>query len=324
VTISDGKVAVTELDKRHSAERVGYFVEHGYPTASPLAAGTEGAIYRLGDGMIAKVWDARPVAELAKMQQLYADVERAGLPFATPTIEDIRVVDGVCVTFERELSGTCLQDVVVDDAERVTEDEARCIVSVLRGLATVPAGESMRRLAVLDEDRAFWDGHLRFRDALTALVSRRVERFGDLLRRHVAGFDQLVDAVISKLDALDEMPLCVVHGDLFPGNVLVGEGSRPLALIDFGFLTTAGDPRLDAAISAAIFNMYGRHAREIRLAFTGLLAQELGHDVDELFLFQAVYALATSNAFTPDGSDGHFRWCAALLNDPATTRALRL
>ncbi len=43
---------------------------------------------------------------------------------------------------------------------------------------------------------------------------------------------------------------------------------RPLAVPDFGFLTTAGDPRLDAAI----MNMDGPHAPAITGAFTAQLA----------------------------------------------------
>jgi len=31
-------------------------------------------------------------------------------------------------------------------------------------------------------------------------------------------------------------------------------------------------------------------------------------------LYQAVYALTSYDLFSPDGSDGHFHWCAALLN----------
>jgi aminoglycoside phosphotransferase (APT) family kinase protein len=315
---------MTGFIKQHSPEWIDFFVQRGHPDVSPLAAGTEGAVYRLGDGMIAKVWAARPASELARMRELYADVRRAGLPFLTPVIDDVHEVDGVCVTFERELPGRPLREVMVHGAGRPAEEEARCVVDVLRGLATVPASRSMRSLAVLDEDHAFWDGRSGFGDALIALLNRRAGLFGDVLRRRVTGFDRLLDAVVTRLGAIGEMPLSVVHGDLFPGNLLVDESSRPLALIDFGFLTTAGDPRFDAAISAAIFDMYGTHARDVRLALTASFARELGHDAGELILFQAAYALATSNAFAPDGSDGHFAWCAALLNDPVTTGALGL
>ena len=47
---------------------------------------------------------------------------------------------------------------------------------------------------------------------------------------------------------------------------------------DFGFLTSAGDPRLDAAIAASIMNMYGPHEPAITDVFTAHLADDLGRD----------------------------------------------
>ncbi|HJT76890.1 MAG TPA: phosphoenolpyruvate--protein phosphotransferase, partial [Gemmataceae bacterium] len=46
-------------------------------------------------------------------------------------------------------------------------------------------------------------------------------------------------------------PDTVVHGDLFGENVLVDHAGRPTAVLDFGFLSGAGDARFDAAVTAA-------------------------------------------------------------------------
>jgi aminoglycoside phosphotransferase (APT) family kinase protein len=86
-----------------------------------------------------------------------------------------------------------------------------------------------------------------------------------------------------------------------------------VAVLDFGFLTTAGDPRFDAAIAAAVMNMYGPHAQAITDALTARLARDLGYPADVLLTYRAAYAVATANAFTPDGSDGHFAWCIGQL-----------
>jgi hypothetical protein len=40
----------------HAKEWLDHFARIGYPAAQPLAAGVEGAVYRLGRGMVAKVW----------------------------------------------------------------------------------------------------------------------------------------------------------------------------------------------------------------------------------------------------------------------------
>jgi aminoglycoside phosphotransferase (APT) family kinase protein len=157
---------------------------------------------------------------------------------------------------------------------------------------------------------------------LIALLDRRVACFGHLLRAQLPDFDRLHTRLRQKLAALDRVPTTPIHGDLFGQNILVDEAVRPTAVLDFGFLTTAGDPRFDAAISAAIMNMYGPHAAAITATLTARLAAELAYPVEVLLIYQAAYAVATSNAFTIDGSDGHFRWCVAQLSRSDVTAAL--
>ena len=308
----------------HTPEWVEYFARQGYPDAEPLAAGVEGAIYRLGDGTVAKVWGRRREPELVRTQNFYADVARAGLPFATPEILRVEEVNGAAVTFERELHGEPLQKRLAFEDRELDPLAVDCLVEVVRALAGVPGTDSMRQLPVLDEDRPFWAGTDDFPAALIALLERRVARFSELLRAHVPDFDRRYARILEKLTALDRVPATVIHGDLFGENILVDEAVHPTAVLDFGFLSTAGDPRLDASISAVIMNMYGPHAPAIARALTDRLAAELGYPVEALLIYRAAYAVATSNVFTTDGSDGHFPWCVAQLARAEVTAALEL
>ena len=292
----------------HTQEWLDHFALQGY-RASPLAAGVEGAIYDLGSDLIAKVWRARRQGELELMQHFYADVAKAGLPFMTPEILTVEQIDGVSVTYERKLPGKPLQHRLAFDDRDVEPVAARCVIDVLQALSSAPATEAMRRLQVLDEKQPLWTGADTFQDALTNLLSRRVARFGDVIRKHLSDFDRRYESLRRRLQALIRCPDTVIHGDLVPENILVDKRARPVAVLDFGFLTTAGDPRLDAAIAASVLNMYGPYAPAITEALTAQAAQDLGYPVDVLLIYQATYAVATANAFTCDGSDGHFAWC---------------
>lgn len=84
-------------------------------------------------------------------------------------------------------------------------------------------------------------------------------------------------------------------------------------MLDFGFYTTAGDPAFEAAVTAAVWDMYGPYAQEHTAELTRVFAQELGYAPAVLTVYQAAYALTTYDLFGLDDSDGHFRWCAELL-----------
>ncbi len=307
----------------HTQQWLDHFNSQGHD-AKPLAAGVEGAIYDLGDGLIAKVWRDRRVAELERMQGFYADVAEARLPFGTPEILRVEQVDGTPVTYERKLPGEPLQLRLGDEDREISQSAIGCVLDVLRALSTVPASSSMRQLAVLDEDRPFWADKDTFQSALLDLLKRRVARFGPVIRERLPDFDRRCMALQERLTLLGTCPDTVIHGDLFGANILVDDQSRPLAVLDFGFLTTAGDPRLDAAITASVMNMYGPHARSITQELTARFARELGYSAEALLTYQAAYAVATSNAFTPDGSDGHFAWCIAQLRRADISQALGL
>lgn len=287
-----------------------YFVATGYPAVRPLAAGIEGAVYPLGRERVGKVWARRSVAELALLQRAYRDIADQSPPFATPTILELVAVRGVPVTIERELPGRPLGEAMGAGSAALAPAARRCVLGVLAGLATVRATASLRRLAVLDEARPPWRGHADWGAALAALVDRRVARFGGHLRRRVADFGALHARVAR---ALAVPAPALVHGDLVPANILVDAALRPVAVLDFRFRSTVGDPTFDAAITAAITDMYGPHARAIEAHLDDALVADQGHDRARLLLYKAVYAIVTSNVFDPDGADGHTAWCADLL-----------
>ncbi|MEV0149284.1 MULTISPECIES: aminoglycoside phosphotransferase family protein [unclassified Nonomuraea] len=290
-----------------------YFAGHGHPGARRIGAGVEGVVYRLGDGQVAKVWAGRPPTELTR--QVYADIARHRLPFATPEIFEVQEHEGIVVTYERELPGVPMRgDSAHEDYERELPVHHRnALLAVLRGLASVPGTDGMRQLTVQGDDRPLWQNHDRFQNALAALVVRAAARHGAALAGQVPNFSAGVERTLNALQSLPDAPVTAIHGDLVPPSIHTDAAGRPVAVLDFGFYTTAGDPAFEAAVTAAIWDMYGPHAEEHTAELTRFFAQELGYAPATLAVYQAVYALTTYDLFGMADNDGHFRWCAEQL-----------
>jgi hypothetical protein len=295
--------------QQHDENWLRYFAATGYPGARPLAAGMEGAVYALNDDLVAKVWGGRDGAELERLRLFYADLARARLTFGTPRIERILQVDGRFATIEQRLRGVPLADLEPRRPD-VWPAAVRCMLDVLEQIAAVADSRALRGLAVLDEPRPFWAGRTGWPDALTALITRRLELFGDQLRAAVPGFDDMARRLLELVAGLPADRLGLMHGDLIPGNILVDDALRPVGILDFGFLSTIGDPVFDAAVTASIFDMYGPEARAVEGSIDAAIAERFGHPADRMTLYRAAYGAITSNAYDSRGQDGHFAWCA--------------
>lgn len=305
----------------HDDRWVTHFRSEGHSRAEPLASGMEGAVYRLEEGLVAKVWASRSRPELALLCEFYDQLAAQSLPFATPRILSLYEVDGNLVTHEVELEGKPLRDYLSETDSAAPEAAVECVVSVLRCLAGTSAVDAGGRLAVLGEDIRFRVKKA-WKPSLLELLDRRLAEFEDQLRDAVPDFDSLYEDLTAAIEALPPRADVILHGDICGENILVDDQLQPCALLDWGFFSTIGDPSFDAAVAAGIFNMYGPHAAAIDRQVSAAIEAALAYEPSTLLVYRAAYAVATSNVYDPDGKDGHFAWCAANLRRSDLRRAL--
>ena len=210
------------------------FRSEGYSEAAPLGGGMEGAVYRLEDGLVAKVWANKQGVDLETLKAFYEELGEQSLPFATPRIHRVEEVAGMAVTYEAELPGAPLQERLAETDETAPADALRCVLDVLGALRETSAGPATRRLPILDEDEPF----AAERDWPTALVAgmdRRVGVHGGPLLAALPDAPRLVEQIGSALTSLPRPPEAIVHGDLCAVNVLVDDALEPRAVLDWGF-----------------------------------------------------------------------------------------
>lgn len=307
----------------HSGAWLRRFEERGYPAARPLAAGMEAEVYELDEGSIAKVWRRRQGAELTQLQAFYEELAGADLGFATPRVFEVWEEKEAAVTVEQRLPG-----VPLDRARPLNRplrpDSIACVLDVLEGLRHAGELESLRALPVLEERRAMWEGYRTWPAALGALLERRVEAHGAQLRTQLPEFDRAAARLLELVAGVEVGATAPVHGDLIPANVLVDDSLRPVAVLDFGFLTTIGDPLFDLAVTASVYDMYGPRGGEIEAVIDHAASRRWDLPPERLALYRAVYAFVTASVYDASGNDGHFRWCIELLRRPEVAALLGL
>jgi aminoglycoside phosphotransferase (APT) family kinase protein len=301
-----------------------YFRERGHDRVRRLGHGMEGTVFSLGDGMVAKVWSHRSAAELEPVRAFYAELRAADPAVRTPYVLSVEDVGGTAVSVEEHLDGALLQERIPADAGHLPRVAVDAVGRCLEALRDVPATPASRALPVLGEPRPFRTAGDTFTAALLDLVERRVAAAEGPMVAAVPDLARRCGLLRDRLAELAPVADTVLHGDLFGKNVLVDAFGEPTAMLDFGFLTTAGDPRLDAAITSGVMDMYGAHADDITAATTDRLADRLGYDRDVLVLYRAAYAAVTCTLFGDGPHDGHFRWCVRRLLEPATSHVLGL
>ncbi|MDP9319455.1 MAG: phosphotransferase [Actinomycetota bacterium] len=284
----------------------------------------EGKVIDLGDNLVAKIWHRRTAGELEALQTFYEAVACADAAFDAPRIHQVLCLDGQFASVEARLSGRPLWTATDAGSPAIGDDDVACVTDVLAALAAIEATADMGVLPILEDEVPFETRAMPFARSLAALVERRVEKFRGPLLARFSQVDDLAAAVVGRLVGLEPGKPCLVHGDLIPANILVDNASRPLAVLDFGFMTTIGDPAFDAAITASIYDMYGPRAAENEAILDGAINDRLGYEPRRLALYRAAYALITSNCFSASSSDGHFEWCMRMLERPQVHEALEL
>ncbi|WP_405058503.1 aminoglycoside phosphotransferase family protein [Kribbella sp. NBC_01505] len=280
----------------------------GYPEAEQIALGMQGAVFRLGGGKVAKVWFHAGTAELRRLADFYAGLAGAGLSIRTPEILEVHEGSPYRVTVEVELPGAPLYTL-----EPELGMGLECVLEVLGELASV---RLRTQLAVLDESEPMRAPGQSWPEALAELTARRVERFRGKLGSAIDDLEGKVERLLAEVRSLPDNTTGLVHGDVTAGNIMVDADCRPLAVLDFGLMTMAGDPAYDAASAGTMYALWSPEIREIEAAFDAAVVSRFGYEPERLRLYRAIHLLLIANAHDADpyGRDNAVRLAAALLN----------
>jgi serine/threonine protein kinase len=184
-------------------------------------------------------------------------------------------------------------------------------------VAQIPVQHAWDRHKLFDPDHisSLTDGD--WHQFLNRYITRKLAQLIPYLSRDVPNFA----ARLHQLQAILGQPYRgaygLIHGDFFPGNLLVDGAYQIAALLDFGLFTMFGDPLFDLATSWVFFDMYDDLKIQARERYLGLLLERLGEGVrGRLYRYVLIYSILSANTYSPNCADGHYQWCAANLSNP--------
>jgi aminoglycoside phosphotransferase (APT) family kinase protein len=274
-----------------------------------IGHGGEATVYELTGDRVLRVFHKTPDSTIVRhIMPFYEQLARYTLPFAVPKILEFGDDDGLAYSLDRRIPGRAFHDVLPGlsgtDRERALDSytDAAGALAVIE-LKDQPYGEFQFDDAL---QSTTWAGFL------LARLDANYERGRSDLVEAIPDVDDIVDSLRARIGSLPDPPKVLVHGDYFPGNVLMDDDLNVTGLIDFGWLTVAGDPAMDLA-SAAIFLdvVRGHHASDPERVHARLLAT-FGESLAELIeIFRGWYAVR----FSPYKADDQslFAWCVKSL-----------
>ncbi|MFJ7244516.1 aminoglycoside phosphotransferase family protein [Kitasatospora sp. NPDC098652] len=307
---------ITRRDaSRITAEAENALLEaHGLTPADLIAAGTEARVYALGHDQVLKVYaDPDQLGALETIADLYQRFDRTSVPFALPEIQSIEQHGPLLAVTETRLSGTPMGD-ALDLTDPATEAEYLAAVRDFTGLRlTTPLDRRM----LLDPDPAHqgegWNAFLR------RLLGQKLPKVLADLRLDVPAVDSITERLTKRLARPYTGPEGVIHGDLYPDNILVTADGKVSAVIDFGTFTLLGDPLYDLAGACAYYRMYDEDRVDVRNRLLAAAAQDLPAERrDDLADYLHLVALLSCDLYPEQDKDirdtGHYQWAADVLN----------
>ncbi|MFK7805068.1 MAG: aminoglycoside phosphotransferase family protein [Anaerolineae bacterium] len=308
------------MNQEEREKWVAAFRQRGYSNPIQIGAGMEGVVYLLKPGeLVAKVWGDSDLKQLNALAAFYKELAVYVKDIRTPEIMQIEHIGNRLVSFEKFLGGATLQDRV---KQRPNDKAVLAVLKVLGFLKSIPYSNEFNQLGVVGNENNPWHDSGDWAAAITLLFNRRCTLYQHLLEHDIENFSNLKEQARLFLKSRSGVKTGLIHGDFFGENILVDGDSNPTAVLDFGFLSMAGDPAFDAAITSSIFDMYGPHAAEIDAELTQTFAEYFGYKIETLLAYKAVYAIISSNAFSQDRNDGHYQWCINILKRDNVLSAL--
>jgi fructosamine-3-kinase len=189
---------------------------------------------------VLRVLNADVDYELRK-DELYAELIENGLSWRLPRLLDHGTIGDINFTVVERVPGRSLDIVLAELRGRQREQALASYADAATLISKTTVTRPWFGELLYDPTyrRASWADYLVLR------ATAHAERAGEVFARDVPHLASVLGAFRDRVRELSVVQPELVHGDYFPGNVMVDDDLRVTGVLDFGWSTVMGDPQLD-------------------------------------------------------------------------------
>lgn len=279
----------------------------GVGPADRLGGGGEAEVYALDAERVLRVHkNPGAAAYVRRVGALYDELDRTAVPYALPTVIEVDEDDQGSWSIEVRLPGRSMDGLVTVVGGRDRETMLRSYVDGAAAFGRLGRPRGWRGGC----GELFTDADLRadtWGDLLAARLGLQLEEGRASLVGAGIDVDLVRERILAEARAETAVEPTIVHGDYFPGNVLIGDDHEVSAVIDLGWLTVVGDPTHDVRTAVAFIDVRPwRRPGDAEVLLDAATAH-LGADAEAMIARTRRYEQARF-AFVAEDEHLH-RWC---------------
>lgn len=256
----------------YPAAVAGILRHEGLDDPTFLGAGEDAWAFALSDTEAIRIFPHASKSFVSELVHLYDRLQGHSFTFQCPRIHDVRVHGEIVYTIEARLPGRPMGEFC-----REVDGEARR--RVLRNY--LEAVQELGEVEIGDRDfgglsiSAVWPTARTWKEFLRRGLETSSRQAGSQLSEEVPDLPRIVSRLEVLIeDRMDWDRKSLVHGDAYPGNVLVDDSGEVATILDFGRYSLVGDPRLDVAIAIELTEMPGDFTPEDTEYLRGLIEED--------------------------------------------------
>jgi len=284
----------------------------------------ESEVYAYDDNKVVKLYNDMSDSNKQRiLKGFYSKIDSSSLSYELPFIYDTFEENGILVTIEKRIEGNNLQSMLSRMNYIEQNNMMETYLNANIELKSVKIKPNLEGYILFNDQQISSLNINSWFDLLKEEIFRKQKELESYFKRDVVNYDAKVKQLVEILSLGYEGEYSLIHGDFYPGNLMINESGKVTGLIDFGLMTMYGDNLFDIAIGWVCFDMYNELNANIYERYLNIIISTLGEDVRKrLYFYVLIYSYISANFYSPNCEDGHYQWCVKNLNNKNYWEAL--